>query len=461
MKQKILSYLLVILFFALAHGKEFQVNNRTSLSQANVDVAAGPNGRFYTVWSSYFGTAGRSNDIICRIFEPNCAPTGDEFQINQTVLGNQTEPSIAVKKPTGDFIVVWQGPGLIEEDGEDIFAQWIDANGLPLGDEIHINNINLQKDQVCPKIAMNDSGSYVLVWESESPNTEPNTTIICCRQYDSGGKAIGNEFQVNNEPDCRYPDVAIDPNGNFTVVWIEGNRPNFSVMARLYDSNGISITEPFKVSTIPITSFSQPEIAMDATGCFLITWDGDPNLARLDDIHCRLYEPNGVPKGEQFTVNSTLENAQQNPQAAMNDLGQFVIIWDSEGDPNVNQKDILGQRFNSSGVRLGGEFRLNSYTDSDQKSPAVAILEDGRFVAVWQSLNQDTSNYGIFGEIQEMISAADFNIDGYVNFLDYSILAAEWHLSTSLLVSDLIDDTIIDECDLYVFCQKWLNLSNR
>ena len=134
MKQKILSYLLVILFFALAHGKEFQVNNRTSLSQANVDVAAGPNGRFYTVWSSYFGTAGRSNDIICRIFEPNCAPTGDEFQINQTVLGNQTEPSIAVKKPTGDFIVVWQGPGLIEEDGEDIFAQWIDANGLPLGD---------------------------------------------------------------------------------------------------------------------------------------------------------------------------------------------------------------------------------------------------------------------------------------------------------------------------------------
>lgn len=461
MRYTILPVLLVVLVVALAHGDEFQVNNRTSLSQANADIAAAHKGGFCVVWSSYFGTAGRSNDILCRIFEPNCAPAGDEFQVNQTTLGNQTEPSVAVRKAIGDFVVAWQGPAQTEEDGDDIFAQRIDANGLLLGDEIRINNINFRKDQVCPQIAANDSGSYVIVWESESSYSEPNTTMICCRRYDPVGNPAGDEFQVNIEPDCRYPDVAIDPEGNFTVVWIQGNRPNFSIIARLYDANGVAMTNPFDVSTIKITSFSQPVIAMDAAGCFLVTWDGDPNFARLDDIHCRLYEPNGVSMGDQFTVNSTTERAQQNPQAAMNDLGQFVIVWDSEGDPNVSEKDIHGQRFDISGARIGSEFRLNSYTDSDQKSPAVAILEGGRFGAVWQSENQDSSSYGIFGETEEIISAADFNLDGYVNFPDYSILAAEWHQTASPLVSNLVDDAAVDNRDLSAFCQNWLNLSHK
>ena len=136
MRYTILPVLLVVLVVALAHGDEFQVNNRTSLSQANADIAAAHKGGFCVVWSSYFGTAGRSNDILCRIFEPNCAPAGDEFQVNQTTLGNQTEPSVAVRKAIGDFVVAWQGPAQTEEDGDDIFAQRIDANGLLLGDEI-------------------------------------------------------------------------------------------------------------------------------------------------------------------------------------------------------------------------------------------------------------------------------------------------------------------------------------
>jgi hypothetical protein len=410
MKQIISLCLLIILSFVSVQGSEFQVNTRTSHSQANADIAALPNGGFVVSWSSYFGTSGRSNDIFCRIYEPNSSPKGNEFQINQTTTGNQTEPSIGVKN-SGEVIVTWQGFGT-EENRFDIFAQCIDSNGLPVGDEFHINNSIITNDQVCPEIAINDSGSFVIVWESE---IDPNSTVICCRRYDNEDTAAGDEFQVSIESDSRYPNVAIDPNGNFTIVWIEGNRPNFSIMARLYNSLGIAVSEPFKVNTTEISSFTQPVIAMDNTGCFLITWDGDPNLAKNDDIHARLYEPNGTPIGEQFIVNSTLEKAQQNPQAAINDSGQFIIVWDSEGDPNVNEKDILGQRFDNNGDRIGDEFRINSYTDSDQKCPAVTFIKDGRFITVWQSQNQDGSYYGIYGKSQEMISAADFNIDGCID----------------------------------------------
>ena len=146
----------------------------------------------------------------------------------------------------------------------------------------------------------------------------------------------------------------------------------------------------------------------------------------------------------------------QNPQIATNETGQFLIVWDSEGDPNVNKKDIFGQRLNEDGQLIGDEFRLNSYTDSDQKCPAVDILQDGHFIAVWQSQNQDSSGYGIYGESGVIISAADLNLDGYVNFPDFRLLANEWHKIEPSLVSDIINDNIVDERDLFALCQNWL-----
>lgn len=452
MKPILLSCLVAVVVLTSVKGSEFQVNTRTSLSQANADISALPDGGFAVVWSSYFGTAGRSNDIFCRIFEPNCSPAGIEFQVNKNSSGNQTEPAIALK-PSGELLVVWQGPGVSEADGDDICAQKVDVNGLPIGEEFRVNNTKIQNDQSCPKIAINNTGACIIVWESE---TEPNSTIICCRRYDSTGNAAGDEFQVNLTTDGRYPDAAIDKNGNFTIVWVEGKRPNFSIMARLYDSSGTALAAPFKVNTIDITSFTQPDIAKDSiTGCFLISWDGDKNLAGNDDVFTRIYEPNGAPRGEQFKVNTAADMAQQNPQAAINEKGQFIIVWDSDGDPNSNKKDVFASRFNINGQRIGDEYRLNSYTDSDQKSPSVAILNNGRFVSVWQSLNQDGSEYGVFGKSEQMISAADFNQDGLVNFQDFNLLATEWH-TINPYISDIIDDNSVDVLDLFAFCQNWL-----
>ena len=452
MKQKNLFFLAIFLSFLSVQASEFQINNRTSQSQANVDISSLPNGGFVASWSNYFGTSSRSNDIFCRIFEPNCSPIGDEFQINQTTSGNQTEPSIAVNT-SGEIIVAWQGFSS-EQNRFDIYAQMIDSNGLPIGDEISVNNTVISNDQICPEIAVNNSGSFIIVWESE---TDPNSTSICARRYNSNGAALDDEFQVSIESESRYPNVAIDNNGNFTIVWIEGSRPNFSIMARLYNALGIAISEPFKINTEKISSFSQPAIVMDTAGCILITWDGDPNLASDDNIHARIFEPNGTPIGDQFIVNSTIEKAQQNPQIAINNSDQFVIVWDSEGDPNVNEKDILGQRFDKDGNRIGDEFRLNSYSDSDQKCPAVTFIDDSHFVTVWQSQNQDGSNYGIYGTSNEMISAADFNMDGYIDFRDYSVLATEWHTTYTPFVTDLTNDGNVNGYDLLTFSQNWVN----
>jgi len=296
----------------------------------------------------------------------------------------------------------------------------------------------------------------VVVWESQNISEDPNKTSICGQLYDASGSTIGPEFTVNSEPAiCRYPDVAMDSDGNFAVVWMKEASKN-SVVVRLYNDDGSAGTEPFTVNTISFNSVTQPSIAMNGSGHFVVTWDGDPNRASDDDIHARLYEPDGMPVAEQFIVSTTRTSAQQNPRVAMNNWHEFVIVWESRIDPSVNERDIFGQRFDSAGFSIGDEFQINTYATGDQRNAAVVMNETGKFVTVWQSDGQDGSGFGIFGQLGPIIGSADFTGDGIVNFLDYFVLATEWQKKQNPLSADLIDDNRIDEQDLAAFCRQWL-----
>jgi len=194
---------------------------------------------------------------------------------------------------------------------------------------------------------------------------------------------------------------------------------------------------------------------MDWSGHFVVAWDGDPESSRLDDIHARCYTFDGVAMGEQFVVNTNLTGTQQSPQVAMNNQREFVIVWNSEIDPD-STKNIFGQRYDSLGSPLGDEFQVNTYMADDQKWAAVAIKDNGEFLTVWQSKGQDGSGYGVFAEMGPKVGSADFTGDGFVDFHDYCILAEEWRKGENPLTADLIDDNKINEQDLAEFCRQWL-----
>jgi hypothetical protein len=393
MKQLLLFCLLAGIFITAASGGEFQVNTHTSLDQADPDIAVDANSGFIVVWRSY-GQDGSSNGIFGQLFDSNTNPIGEEFQLNSNMTGNQTEPAVATDGTTG-FIVTWRGPGLTDPNREDIFARRFDVNGLPNSDEFQVND-DTPGRHICPRAAMNHIGGYVIVWESVDYPEEDDRTV-CGRLFSDTDTGSGDEFIIGGEMSpCRYPDVAIDPNGNFVVVWMVDKSSN-SIEAQLFNFDGSAKTEPFEVNTTAFNSITQPSVAMDETGCFIVTWDGDPNLASLDDIHARMFDPNGTALSEQFIVNTTTQYSQQNPRVAVNGPGEFVIVWECRADPNVVERDIFGRRFDCSGQPIDSEFRLNTTMVGDQRSPAVALSPDGRFTTVWQSDDQDGSGFGIFG----------------------------------------------------------------
>jgi len=398
MKRIFFSYPIIILLLASASVAEFQVNTHTSNDQKNAAIAMDTEGNFVVVWSSYLQD-GSSNGIFGQLFDPNGISIGDEFQINTTTSGNQTESSVAMDS-VGNFIVSWHGPGI---DEEDIFTQRFDPYGQPLGDELYVNSYTQGKQQY-PKVTMNGAGNFAVVWESDKLIADKIMRVASCQLFDVNGLFVGEEFDVISLADCRYPNVAMDPNGNFTIVWMEDRSSKTRIiMAQLYNFDGTAKTVPFEVSTIKSCCLTEPTIAMNDSGYFVITWDGDPELARLDDIHARLFDPNGTPIDEQFMVNTTLDGPQQYPHVAMNNEDQFIIVWNSQTGTQSSERDIFGQLYDSLGLPIGEEFQLNTYVEGDQRYSDIALSETGVFVTVWQSDVQDGSGYGIFGEINSIV----------------------------------------------------------
>lgn len=433
---------------------EFLVNTQTTYNQTDPAVVMDAAGGFLVVWSSY-RQDGDSGGVFAQRFDPNCRAVGPEFSVNTTIQGNQTDPAAAMRK-TGDFIVVWHGPGV---EDQDIFARRFDPKTDPLGLEFRVNNVTDNRQRL-PRAALSPTGACVIVWESEQSAGETYAWTVAGQLYNANGAAIGNEFRPSQLTDCRYPDVAMDAHGNFIVVWLEDKSTN-SIMARLYDSQGRAQTAPFKVSSGRFSSQTRPAVAMDYSGNFIVTWDGHEQSSIMDDIHARCYNFDGTPINEQFIVNTTNPLAQRNPRIAATSQGEFVIVWHSENAVEEHGKDVFAQRFNSLGMPLGDELQLNSYITDDQKYPSVAISQNGRFIAAWQSFRQDGSHFGIFATSGSGTCTADFSNDGIVNFRDYCILGDEWLTSGDSLTSDLLKDNKINAHDLAEFCRAWLTLCRQ
>jgi len=456
-KTRCFLFVLVLCAPFSALGEEFQVNVRTTGSQANPALALTGTGDVIAVWSSYYSSSGRSNEIIARRLSLDGAiGDSEEFQVNVTCEGNQTEPDVAADG-RGGFLVVWQGPGPNEED---IFLRRFDPNGQPLSDQRLVNSYTPGR-QLFPRIAGNDRGAFVVIWESRGPADEAGRALVCARCFDPNAAALGEPFVVDEDSyDCRYPDVAMDDEGGFVATWVQ-DRTSKTVFGRRFEPNGTAAATPFEISRIGCSSMTRPSIAMSAGGRFVVAWDGDPNRASDDDIHARLYDPNATPLTEPFLVNTACEGAQQWPRAAMNEAGEFVIVWMHEtSDPNLNT-DIHARRFGRDGVPAGGALQVNTYVLGKQQYPAAAMTDDGAFVTAWEDQEPDSGGYDVWACIAAPLISADFNGDLRVSFIDWASFALHWRQQDLPAPTDLNDDGIVDARDVAAFCRQWLRERNE
>src|SRR5204862_66208 len=97
-------------------------------------------------------------------------------------------------------------------------------------------------------------------------------------------------------------------------------------------------------------------------------------------------------------VNTFTTGYQAETAVGMSAAGAFVVAWMSEGQDGSNG-GIYAQRYSAAGLPSGSEFRVNTYTTSTQRFPAVAVDADGDFVVAWGSFpGQDGDLEGVYAQ---------------------------------------------------------------
>src|SRR5262245_26268273 len=81
----------------------------------------------------------------------------------------------------------------------------------------------------------------------------------------------------------------------------------------------------------------------------------------------------------EFKVNRTSDSDQRNPVIASDFDGNFVVVWNSQGQDGSGL-GVYAQKYLPDGTPYNSEIPVNSYTEGDQGAPSVAKTADGRFV---------------------------------------------------------------------------------
>jgi hypothetical protein len=397
---------------------DFQVNTtisgnqETSLGQRALAIDG--SGNSVAVWTSA-GQDGSGSGVYARRFDQDGNELQAEFQVNTSTNNDQKQASVGIARDTGEFVVVWAS----NQDNfsqADIYLQFYQADGTPAGGEIHVDEdfgllgmTNLQS----PQVAVDPSGSYAVVtWKSASIDS------VYYRVYDLTSDV---PVEVNPEPSeilvsgdaAQDISAAADANGNFIITWVaEADGAGDSIAARRFKVTGLGSSptiasgDAFQVNTFAGGNQTQPAIALNDSGDFVITWTGGGDMSGdgqgIFGQYFTIDDPGATPGsgddgitavGSEFQINST--DGGTASSVAMDSAGDFVVSWTNT---NFVISDVSARRFAKDGTNTpipqSEEILINNYntavaddTNQGQNRATVDMNGDGNFTVVWTDAN--------------------------------------------------------------------------
>ena len=366
-------------------GSEILVNTEVDDFQHKPAVAALATGGFVVIWQSE-EQDGDAGGVYGQRYDNFGNPAGNEFKVNSTIAGPQTDPAVTAS-PDGGFLVSWVSSSVTNGIG-DVYAQTYDALGNQVGGETRLDEDLTFND--APSIAILRDGSVAyawsatngggisndggLTWSLEEPSRiesrlnelRPNTEILAMNSsVDLETTEFKNiTFRVTDnlffDPDLPFGDVH-----SYTVTASDGSAlpPWLAFDSTTGILSGLPLSGDLGTTSLTVT----------ATGLSGASAQSTINIDVLAGPDLTV-----TPDPTTFTANTTEPLPNFNPTARTLEDGTQVVVWDTD-------TGIYGQRFAADGVTaVDGEFRLDAGIVSGlTKAPAVADLVGGGFVAAW------------------------------------------------------------------------------
>lgn len=102
----------------------------------------------------------------------------------------------------------------------------------------------------------------------------------------------------------------------------------------------------------------------------------------------------------EFKVNTYSDSTQRWPAIDRDGSGNYYVVWQSLNQISPSsQSDIYLQMFDQNDVKIGTEVLVNFYTSENQEKPFIATNASGKSIIVWSSFIEAVSSYDIRARI--------------------------------------------------------------
>lgn len=260
-------------------------------------------------------------------------------------------------------------------------------------------------DQTDASVAMNNNGDVVTVWKDGVYNVRGK------KVFKDGTESSFDVFTGVATYYASHPEVAIDENGDFAVVWQQYDQAYLeSIQLEKFDG-----TTLLGLGQVMVQDISEGEV--DQKISIELQSDGDVYLTYVDydDVNSNQqailnFIPNGeLPPFSPHILKNDSDYESYHPSMSLDNEGNLGVVWleDELGDAPyyyVGER-VQYQRFiegsvgeplaSGSSVELVQEF-FGYYSEFYPENSDIELLADGDILVTWLEQNSYYSEYNLF-----------------------------------------------------------------
>ena len=296
---------------------------------------------------------------------------------------------------SGNFIRTWVQSG-------NVFVQKYTSDGNAITEIIRVNEIEgIAGQNGKSRAAIMNDGTYIVVWANLGYGAGDDN--MYGQIFIDDTVKVGERFQINEitNSSSHFPVVfANNTDQTFWILYSLGVPGDYKIRVQCRNKLGEEVGKIFLLNGDNAQTYELSlAVTSDRDNNFIVVWEGsNSNVSTYLDIYQRLYNNLGEPFGIAVKVNDDIEShAQFQPNVCLDDQSNFLVVWGDWRD-NVSEYhpytyNIYGQLYNSEGMKIRNNFRVNTPQFEANIEPDADFLNN-EFQISWCSWNG--SRYSIF-----------------------------------------------------------------
>jgi hypothetical protein len=447
-------YAQIIDYSGNKNGSNFVICDNLDYASWDVSSAVSGNGSVLVVWASY---GPRAEILGTRLTEQGARDSSNITISDPTLFLDRFYP----KADIGDDdlpVVVWTD---LRDAEHDTYRQRLDAAGSRTGPSALLPSAETGAHQTVPDIAYLGADSYAAVWH----DMRNDAGDIYIQFGNSAGTPLGANQKVNQD-DAAYmqtdPAVGGASNGYAMVAWQDarddGEAFGWSIFARQYSSARVALGDEMRVSDdisaadiygqkissggsldganfkvnseLSLTDNYSPKVGMSDDNNTVITWRSI--TSGIGQVYFQLYGSDGAPIGLNVPVESGTSTVSQTDFDLAVDpgSGEFVIAWINESDST--SAAVMAQRYTNLGIPVDSSMLLSNLPAAGGDDISAALDASGFYTVSW------TDSRSSFGRVYMVTVQSDNTVGAVTPIADQSVVARSEHSSVTMTGTDIL-----------------------